>query len=120
MVAKFRFEDMEIWKMAREYATAIHDVTRTYPDHEKYGLATQTTRSADSICLNIAEGSGRDTLLDFGRFLGIARGSVFEVAAALTLAHDRGYLDQAVYQKLFGQAEQISRTIYRFRENLKP
>src|SRR5262245_23128887 len=104
-MAKFRFEDMEIWRMARAYASTVHEVTRKYPDHEKYGLATQTTRAADSICLNIAEGSGRDTSLDFGRFLGIARRSAFEVACALSLAYDRGYLEKDTFRRLFDEVE---------------
>lgn len=37
----FRFESLDIWHMARAYATKIYTVTAKFPRHEDYGLRSQ-------------------------------------------------------------------------------
>jgi four helix bundle protein len=117
-IMPFRFEGLEIWQMAREYSDAIYKVAAKFPDIERYSLGSQVTRAANSICLNIAEGSGRDTSADFSRFLSIALGSTFEVASALILAADRGYLDKPSYDNLYDRADKLGRSISNFRRSL--
>jgi len=50
----FRFETLEIWQMAKEYATRVYAVTAKFPRHEDYGLKSQLNRAVNSIALNIA------------------------------------------------------------------
>ena len=114
----FRFEGLEIWQMARAYSVSIYKATARYPEIERYSLTSQITRAANSICLNIAEGSGRDTNTDFSRFLSIALGSTFEVASALMIAADRGYLEKPSYDELYDQADKLGRSINNFRRSL--
>src|SRR5690348_175869 len=97
----FRFESLQIWHQARTFSNHIFKIAIKFPESEKYGLASQITRAADSVALNIAEGSGRDTNSDFNRFLGIAIGSTFEVVSASFLAMDRGYIDQATHDLIY-------------------
>jgi four helix bundle protein len=115
----FRFESLQIWHQARAFSDEIFKVASSLPEHEKYGLASQLTRAANSISLNIAEGSGRDTDADFNRFLCIAIGSTFEVASGLFLALDRGYINEAAHGALYGHAERLGKTINSFRKTLK-
>lgn len=111
----FRFEGLEIWHMSRKFSNAIYKATGKFPDYERYGLATQMTRAANSVCLNIAEGAGRETPANFKRFLSIAVGSAAEVASALMLAMDQNYIDAETYHALYEQADHLSRSINRFR-----
>lgn len=53
----FKFEKLEIWKMAIDVADNIHNLTRNFPKEEMFSLTSQIKRAADSISLNIAEGS---------------------------------------------------------------
>ncbi|MCS4086135.1 four helix bundle protein [Salinibacter ruber] len=53
----YKFEDLEVWQRALDYADQIHDIAEQLPKHERYNLADQMTRAANSIALNIAEGS---------------------------------------------------------------
>ena len=53
------FEDLEVYKAARDFRNAMYDVTRRLPDFEKYELASQIRRAAVSLTNNIAEGHGR-------------------------------------------------------------
>ncbi|HOX41219.1 MAG TPA: four helix bundle protein [bacterium] len=90
----FRFENLEIWKQAREFNLIIYGVTNTFPGSERFCLVDQLRRASISIVLNIAEGSNRGSDPDFVRFLRIAQSSLCEVVAGLYLAFDQGYLDK--------------------------
>ena len=72
----FRFESLEIWHMARDYARKTYEVTAKFPRHEDYGLRSQMNRAANSISLNIAEGSAKDSNRAFNYQLEIAIGSL--------------------------------------------
>jgi len=115
----FRFEGLEIWHLAREYATHIYEVTAQFPRHERFALADQLNRAANSVVLNIAEGSGQDTPAQFSRYLGIAIGSVCEVVSGLFLALDRGYIDKATHARLYEEGDRLIRKITNFRKALQ-
>ena len=54
----FRFESLEIWRLAIKYTSKIYDITDSFPQKENFGLTQQIRRAAVSVSLNIAEGSG--------------------------------------------------------------
>ena len=85
----FRFETLEIWHMAKDFATKVYAVTAQFPRHEDYGLKCQLNRAVNSISLNIAEDTAKNSNKAFDHHLEIALGSVFEVVAASYLAMDR-------------------------------
>jgi four helix bundle protein len=82
----FGFEGLQVWQKAVEYAGTIYDVTRTFPEEERFGLTSQLRRSSVSISSNIAEGSSRSSRLDFNRFIEIAYGSLLESVSELKIA----------------------------------
>ena len=53
------FEDLEVYKVAREFRKAMYAVTRRLPDLEKYELGRQIRRASVSLTNNMAEGHGR-------------------------------------------------------------
>ena len=55
----FKFERLTVWQKALEFTAHVHELTRTFPKEELYILTSQIKRAADSIALNIAEGSTR-------------------------------------------------------------
>lgn len=57
----FRFESLEIWKLAIEYGEKLYNIADSLPQEETYGLSSQLRRAAVSISNNIAEGSGANT-----------------------------------------------------------
>lgn len=68
----FRFEHLEIWKTAIEYADELYNIALSFPSEEKYALADQLRRAAISISNNIAEGSRSGTVKNFSSFLNIS------------------------------------------------
>jgi len=68
----YKFETLEVWQRSLEYADQIHEIADRLPKHEHYNLADQMTRAANSIALNVAEGSTGQTDAEQDRFLRIA------------------------------------------------
>jgi four helix bundle protein len=81
------FRDLEVWRRSIELCVAIYEFTRTFPMDELYGLRSQLRRASVSIPSNIAEGCGRRSTGEFIQFIGIARGSIFEVQTQLVIAN---------------------------------
>ena len=96
----FRFEDLEIWRLAIEYATRIYDFLDRFPQNENFGLSQQIRRAAVSVSLNIAEGSGRSSNRDFSRFLNMSVGSIFEVVSGFMIALKREYVSELEYDQV--------------------
>jgi four helix bundle protein len=69
-----------------QLTVAVYQLTREFPREEIYGLTSQIRRAAVSIPSNIAEGHGRLSGGEFRQFLGIARGSNFELQTQLEIA----------------------------------
>jgi four helix bundle protein len=114
----FRFESLDIWHLARAYASKIYALTGRFPRHEDYGLRSQMNRAVNSVSLNIAEGSGKGSNKSFDYHLEIAVGSAFEVVSAAFLAHDQGYITEHERRTLYDEGERLAKAINAFRKTL--
>ncbi len=94
------YERFEAWQRCHELVLEIYTATKTFPREEKYGLTSQSRRAAFSAAANIAEGSARRGAGEFRRFLDISLGSLSELAYALRVARDLGFVSHKVWQKL--------------------
>ncbi len=112
------FRDLQVWRKAHELTLAVYKNTHNFPSSEKYGMTSQIRRSSASIAANIAEGCGRGSDADFRRFLQISMGSASETEYHLLLAHDLGFLDPTLFQKLTQQTQEIKRMLASFLKKL--
>ena len=109
MIVKiFRFEKLEVWQQARKLNRKVYECTKAFPDTERYALVSQLRRASVSVSSNIAEGAGRNSDVDFARFLEIAYGSLMEVVSQLFLALDEGYLEQTKWDEIASDAHVIA------------
>jgi four helix bundle protein len=76
------FERLDVYQRSVSFMALVVRVTERLPRGHA-DLGDQLRRAASSILLNIAEGSGKPTRADRGRFFAIARGSALECGAAL-------------------------------------
>jgi len=88
------FEDLDVWKLARELTIKIYSETKHGPFSKDFGLRDQIKRSAVSVMSNIAEGFERGGNKEFHNFLSIAKGSCGEVRCQLYIAVDQNYLHE--------------------------
>lgn len=97
---KTNFEKLTIYQLSEKLSDIIWSVIKTWNHFEKDTIGKQLARAADSVGANIAEGSGRGTLIDNRRFLRIARGSLNETRHWLRRAHTRNLIAQEQVQSL--------------------
>ena len=115
----FKFEKLEIWNLAIDLANEVHIMTRKFPKEELFSLTIQMKRAADSISLNIAEGSTGQSNPEQQRFLGYAQRSALEVVNCLYLAIKRNYIDQAIFDKFYQVLEKLIAKIQAFKKALR-
>ncbi|HBX65485.1 MAG TPA: diversity-generating retroelement protein bAvd family protein, partial [Balneolaceae bacterium] len=65
------FRKYEVWKRAIQLSKDIYTLTESFPDKEKFALSNQIQRAAVSVASNIAEGSSRNSEIEFVRYLEI-------------------------------------------------
>lgn len=103
----FKFENLIAWQKSLDFTLDVHNLTRKFPSEEKYILTSQIKRAADSINLNIAEGSTGQTNKQFSTFLGYAIRSGIEVVACLYLALKRDLIGEEEFKEMYGKAEEV-------------
>jgi four helix bundle protein len=114
----FRFEDLKVWHKAVDLANEIDILSRKFPKTEMYNLSSQIKRAADSVVLNIAEGSTGQSIPEFKRFLDIALRSAVEVVACLFLAIKRNYITETEFKKFYDEYEMLCKMITKLRDSM--
>ncbi len=114
-----RFEDLDIWKLSKDVANQVYDVTSTGKFSQDYVLRDQVRRAVVSIFSNIAEGFERNGNKEFLQFLSIAKASCGEVRAQLIFANDRDYISSEQYEALVKNLVSLSSQIGGFIKYLK-
>lgn len=107
----FRFEKLAVWHKAIEFGSIVYEVTRAFPTDERFGLTNQMRRAAVSVSSDIAEGSGRRSDRDFGRFLEIAYGSGLEVVSQACVARQQSFLSDADHGRVYECADELGRML---------
>jgi four helix bundle protein len=85
------FEDLIVWQKSIDLSVEIYRITAKFPKEEMFGLTSQIRRSANSVSLNISEGSVKSTR-SFINQLVIANGSAAETLSASVLANKLYFL----------------------------
>lgn len=107
----FKFENLKIWQLSLELTDEIDMLAQGFPKHEIYSLSSQIRRAANSVSLNIVEGSTGLTNIEFKRFLVIANRSALEVVGCLYLAKRRNYINQEKFNTLYIKIETLVKMI---------
>ena len=115
----FKFEKLIVWQKSLDLSDEVNQLAKSFPKDELYVLASQIKRAADSVSLNIAEGSTGQSNPEFARFLGIALRSNVEVVGCIYLAQRRGYITQHKFDKIYKMCEEILVMINSLRNSIK-
>ncbi len=95
-----RFEDLEVWQLARELNIKITPLLERLSEVKNYDLKSQLDRSAGSVMDNISEGFERDGNREFIQFLAISKGSLGEVRSQLYRTLDRNFIEKEKHDVL--------------------
>jgi four helix bundle protein len=105
-----KLEEFKAYQKALElYDMVVHDISHSMQDRRLDRLVRQQLASADSICSNIEEGYGRESSIEYRRFLIIARGSLRETMGRYKRL--RYWLPEEIIEKRVELAEEINRML---------
>ena len=105
------FRDLEFWQQCKEIRREIWQLTKTFPNEEKFRLSDQMIRSSRSATDCIAEGYGRFHYQENIQFCRQARGSLFELMNQVDTALDCGYINEQDSNKLIDKIQNAIRTL---------
>lgn len=107
-----RFEDLEIWQLAREICQDINGFIENTSLGKNYALRDQMDRCSGSVMDNIAEGFERNGNKEFIQYLSIAKASCGELRSQLYRTFDRNHIDKATFdtqlEKVLLESKKIS------------
>ena len=103
------FEELEIWKLAREQAREIYHLTQLGNLAKDFDLKNQMNASARSTMDCIAEGFERNSNKEFSQFLIMSKGSNGELRSQLYCAHDRKFISKEILTERINFSEVLGR-----------
>jgi four helix bundle protein len=105
-----RFEDLQCWQEARKLVNMVYEAIKKSPEFQKdFRLVGQITDASVSSMSNIAEGFSRRSDKEFIQFLFVSKSSATEVQSEAYVALDQKYISEDEFQKIYDQAEKVSR-----------
>ncbi len=107
----FRFEKLDVWQKAVDFASNVYRITGQFPADERFGLTSQMRRASVSVSSNIAEGSSRSSDVDFARFVEIAYGSLMEVVSQAVIAKNQCFMADDHCPGIYTDAEELARML---------
>lgn len=114
----FKSEKLIIWQKAMELGEEINTLASKFPSKEMYNLSSQIRRAADSIALNISEGSIVQSKPEYKKFLGYSIRSLAEVVTCLHKANLREYLSKNEFNTLYEFSFNLMNMLISFRNKI--
>ena len=108
--------DLMVWQKAHQLVLLLYELSKGFPENERYGLTSQLRRAAVSVPANIAEGFVRFTGKDKMKFMNYSLGSLEECKYYLVLADDLGYGNG---RKFFAQIVEVSKLLNAYIKTIK-
>ncbi|MBI4714305.1 four helix bundle protein [Candidatus Uhrbacteria bacterium] len=105
------FTDLIVWQKGHKLVIQVYFCVEKFPEHERFGLSSQLSRSVVSVTSNIAEGFGRRTKREKVRYYDIALGSLYEVQNQLLVAKDVHYISEQEFQKTNELAKEVEKLL---------
>jgi four helix bundle protein len=117
-VTKFRFQDLEIWKLSIEIGDKLFNIADLLEKRKLYRFAEQLRSAGLSMSNNISEGSGSNSKKEFNQFLNIARRSTFENANIVIVLNRQKLIDSKYTNELLDDLDHLCRKISNFQKSL--
>jgi four helix bundle protein len=109
-----------VYQLAEMLEDSVWDIVVSWEAFARDTVGKQLVRSADSIGANIAEGSGRGSVLDNRRFVRVALGSLYETRHWLRRAYKRRLLTPEQTDSLKQTIDELARTLNGYLRSLRP
>lgn len=115
----FKFEKLVIWQKSMDFGEQVFNLSQSFPKDEVFNLTSQIRRAADSIALNISEGSILQSKLEFKKFLGYSIRSLAETVTCLYKAKNRKYITEIEFERFYNESYILINQIIAFRNQIR-
>ena len=115
----FRFREWPVYKAAKSFRKKVRDLAKRLPRNEQHLLRHQISSAADSICLNIAEGSNKLSDIDFSRYLNNSETSLEEVVSCLDLISEDELITRDEFEDYLKEAETLGAQLIAFGKKVR-
>ena len=114
-----KVEELDVFKLSHASTLEVFEITKSFPEEEKFGLISQMRRAAYSIPMNLMEGAHWLGSKEYRQFVGIARGSTGEIKYQLLLIKDLSYISKDCYSVLKQKYERVSQMLTKLAKSLE-
>ena len=118
-MAKFRFEDLEIWKEAIAIGMIFFDIADDLELKKLWRFADQCRGVGMSIPNNIAESTGTYMKGEQQQLLRFSKRECYEGANILVMLELRSLITHVLKQEVFERLDVLSRRIQAYSDSLK-
>lgn len=115
---RFRFLKWKAYEDAQELFSCILQIVKKMPKEYRFELGSQIIRSAFSVILNIAEGSGKASDIELNRFINIAIGSLNETLAATDALRYNNFISEQEFEDIYEKINRITNQLRGFKKKL--
>jgi four helix bundle protein len=115
----FRFRKWPVYQAAKLFRKKIRKLAKKLPYDERNLLKDQASRAADSICLNIAEGSNKLSDIEFSKYLNNSETSLEEVVGCLDLILEDGHISKDEFEGYLKEAEELGAQLIAFGKKVR-
>ena len=113
------YRELLIWQRSMKLVGKWYQLTKSFPEDEKFGLTSQLRRAAVSVPANIAEGFGRETTGAFVQFLRTAQGSLKELETHMLIAEEIDIVPKQATAPLLAECDEIGRMLRSFMRSIE-
>ena len=115
-----KFEELEVWQLARELSKQVYPLTFIEPIKSDYRIKDQMRGSCGSAMDNIAEGFERGSQFEFVNSLSYSKGEVGELKSQLYRCHDNNYITTELFDELYKKADILTKKLLHLFHILTP
>ena len=106
-------KELDVYKKAYALAMEIFELSKRFPDEERFALTSQIRRSSRSICLNLREAwAKRRYEAHFISKLTDCDGENAETESSLDFARDCGYIAAQTHTELTSVSAEIGKMLH--------
>jgi len=118
-VADFRFENLEVWKMATEIGHRLGDLAEELDSKNQGFHANSLRKRSCQISGILAEGSSCPGKFEFASFVGEARGATLSIANQIIFLAGRDLISETDEADLVGMLKREAKMLENFRSSLE-
>ena len=105
-------KDLEVYKKAYDLAMTIFELSKNFPNEERFALTSQIRRSSRSVCLNLREAwAKRRYEAHFISKLTDCDGENSETDSSLDFARDCGFITNDQHRALVLMSQEIGKML---------